>query len=72
MLSEHLHTKTITELSTALSSRQLSPVELTEALLARIEKLNPTLNAFNLVTPERALAEARAAESLIMAGRHPG
>ena len=72
MLSEHLHTKTITELSTAISSRQLSPVELTEALLARIEKLNPALNAFNLVTPERALAEARAAESLIMAGRHLG
>ena len=71
-MSGPLHIKTIAELAVAISTRQLSPVELTETLLARIEGLNPALNAFNLVTPERALAEARAAETLIMAGRYLG
>ena len=71
-MSNSLHTKTITELAVAISARQLSPVELTEALLARIESLNPSLNAFNLVFAERALAEARAAETLVMAGRYLG
>ena len=71
-MNDSLHTKTLTELAAAISARELSPVELTEALLARIEALNPALNAFNLVTPERAIAEAKAAESLIMAGRYLG
>jgi aspartyl-tRNA(Asn)/glutamyl-tRNA(Gln) amidotransferase subunit A len=71
-LSDSLHTQTITELAAAIGSGQLSPVELTQALLARIERLNGPLNAFNLVTAERALAEARAAESLITAGRSVG
>jgi aspartyl-tRNA(Asn)/glutamyl-tRNA(Gln) amidotransferase subunit A len=71
-LSESVQTETITQLAAAISSRQLSPVELTETLLARVERLNPALNAFNLMTPERALAEARAAETLIMAGRYLG
>ncbi|MFT5172585.1 MAG: aspartyl-tRNA(Asn)/glutamyl-tRNA(Gln) amidotransferase subunit A [Gammaproteobacteria bacterium] len=71
-MSESLHTKTITELAAAIGSGQLSPLELTEALLARIEQLNGPLNAFNLVTAQRALAEARAAECLITAGRSFG
>jgi aspartyl-tRNA(Asn)/glutamyl-tRNA(Gln) amidotransferase subunit A len=71
-LSDSLHTQTITELSAAIASGQLSPVELTQALLARIEQFNGPLNAFNLVTAERALAEARAAESQIAAGRRVG
>jgi aspartyl-tRNA(Asn)/glutamyl-tRNA(Gln) amidotransferase subunit A len=41
---------------------ELSPVEVTEAVLARIEELNPRLNAFVTVTPERAREDARRAE----------
>jgi aspartyl-tRNA(Asn)/glutamyl-tRNA(Gln) amidotransferase subunit A len=42
--------------------RKLSPVELTRLLLARIEQLNPKLNAFITVTPDLALAQAKQAE----------
>ena len=41
---------------------ELSPVEATKAALERIERHNPALNAFNLVDPEGALAEARKSE----------
>jgi aspartyl-tRNA(Asn)/glutamyl-tRNA(Gln) amidotransferase subunit A len=42
--------------------RKLSPVELTNLMLARIERLNPKLNAYITVTPELALAQAKKAE----------
>jgi amidase len=41
-------------------TKQLSSVELTQALLKRIERLNPTLNAFRIVMADEALEEARA------------
>src|SRR6202166_2777663 len=43
--------ETIIELAPRLKRKQLSPVELTRACLDRIEKLNPSLNAFITVTP---------------------
>ncbi len=49
-----------------------SPVEVTELLLARIEALNPTLNAFITVTAERARAQARRAEADLRAGQDRG
>ena len=42
--------------------RKISPVELTQACLERIEKLDPLLNAFITVTADSALAEAKTAE----------
>ena len=57
-----IHYRTISELRQALATKEISSVELTEALLARIEKLNPNLNAFRLVCPKRALTAARAAD----------
>ncbi len=52
-----------TELVAAYARRELSPVEATRAVLDRIERADPTVNAFCLVDGERALADARAAEA---------
>src|SRR3954471_15810150 len=49
-------------------SREISPVELVELHLRRIERLEPRLNAFRVVFAERALAEARQAEGRVGAG----
>ena len=67
-----LHWLTIADAAGLIERRQLSPVELTDALLARIEALDPQLNAFLLPTPERAREQARAAEREIMAGSYRG
>jgi hypothetical protein len=44
-------------------SRKVSPAELTKACLARIDRLNPVLNAFITVTADTALSQARDAET---------
>jgi Asp-tRNA(Asn)/Glu-tRNA(Gln) amidotransferase A subunit family amidase len=46
------------EAARAIRRKELSPVELTRAVLARIERLNPTLNAFCTVTAESAWPSA--------------
>lgn len=51
-----------------LRAREVSPVELTEAALARLAERDPALNAFQLVLADSALAEARRAEREIAAG----
>jgi len=56
---------TIAELSGKFRSGEISPVEVTRACLEKIEKLNPSLNAFITVMAESALAKARAAEEEI-------
>ena len=60
--------ETILELSAAIRSRRVSSVELTQACLQRIEKLNPVLNAFITITAESALAGARHADEQITRG----
>lgn len=50
-------------------TRKLSPVELTKLMLARIERLNPKLNAFITVTPDVALTQAKKAEAELFAPR---
>ena len=52
--------------------RQLSPVELVDAHLARIERVNPKLNAFIHVSEESARAEAVAGERTVSAGDSVG
>ncbi len=64
--------KTILELGDALRLRKISPLELTRDCLARIEELNPTLNAFITVTAELALRQAQRAEEEIMQGNWRG
>jgi aspartyl-tRNA(Asn)/glutamyl-tRNA(Gln) amidotransferase subunit A len=56
------------ELGTALAQKQVSSVELTTLFLDRIEKYNPTLNAFVTVDREKSLAAARAADQKLGAG----
>jgi aspartyl-tRNA(Asn)/glutamyl-tRNA(Gln) amidotransferase subunit A len=61
-----------TELVALIRARKLSPVELTSAVLARIERVNPALNAFCTLTPDLACAAARRAEEVLMNGSAPG
>jgi aspartyl-tRNA(Asn)/glutamyl-tRNA(Gln) amidotransferase subunit A len=64
--------RTISELSQRLRRREISPVEITQDCLERIERLNPALNAFITVTGESAVAEARRAEAEILRGEWRG
>jgi aspartyl-tRNA(Asn)/glutamyl-tRNA(Gln) amidotransferase subunit A len=63
---------TVAELALAIRDRQVSPVELARASLGRLERLGPTFNAVASLTAERALAEARTAETDIARGRYRG
>ncbi len=58
----------LAELSQALGRRQISSVELARLFLDRAQQLNPRLNAFITLDPERTLAQARAADARIAAG----
>jgi len=63
---------TLSAASELVRARKVSPVELTSTCLARIDRLNPVLNAFITVTASQALADAGAAESEIAKGRRRG
>ena len=57
------------QIGTALTSRKISSVELTQLYLDRIARLNPALNAFITLNPELSLAQARAADQRLAAGK---
>lgn len=67
-----LHDLTIAEAARLIGTRQLSPVELVEALIARRRAVDPHLDAFILPTDDLALDQARAAEAELAAGRNRG
>ncbi|MFM9937946.1 MAG: amidase [Hyphomicrobiaceae bacterium] len=67
-MSQELGFMGLAEASEKIRTKQLSPVELTKALLARIDKLDKRINAFIRVTPDIALKAAKTAESEIVAG----
>jgi aspartyl-tRNA(Asn)/glutamyl-tRNA(Gln) amidotransferase subunit A len=67
-----LHLLDLSEASRAVQKKEVSPVELAQACLARIEKLNPHLNAFITVTGTEALDAARKAEAEIARGEWKG
>ena len=56
------------ELAQRIAAREISPVDIVEAVLAAIEDWAPRTNAFITVTAEEARAAARAAEAAVMAG----
>jgi Asp-tRNA(Asn)/Glu-tRNA(Gln) amidotransferase A subunit family amidase len=72
MLGEEVLFLPVSELSQRIRTRKLSPVELTESYLERGRKLGPKLNAYATLTPDLALAQARAAEKEIAAGKYRG
>jgi aspartyl-tRNA(Asn)/glutamyl-tRNA(Gln) amidotransferase subunit A len=67
-----MDTPTIVEAAALLAARKISPVELTQHCLERVNALNGTLNAFITVTAERAMGDAKEAEARLMAGTSRG
>ena len=63
---------TISELAPKIKNKEVSPVELTEAALAEADRLQPTLNSFITILHDRAMDQAREAESAISQGDYRG
>lgn len=68
----HLHYLSVADTAHAIATKELSPVELVKALLARIERLDPKLNVFIRLDGEAALKAAHVAEQEAMDGRRRG
>ena len=62
----------LAEVSDLIQERQVSSREVTEALLDRIQRLEPRINAYISVQPEQALAAADIADAMLRAGRRLG
>jgi aspartyl-tRNA(Asn)/glutamyl-tRNA(Gln) amidotransferase subunit A len=71
-MPEDLHWLSVAELSDLIRSRQVSPLEVTEAYLTRIDQLNPRLNAYITVMADGAVEAARRAEAEITSGTYRG
>ena len=71
MTDDDLAYATTAELAGLLRRRALSPVELMRAVLARIERLEPRLNAFATLTAEPAMAAAKEAEAAFLKAETP-
>ena len=63
---------TISEMAPKIQSKEVSPVELTEAALAAADKLQPTINSFITILHDRAREQAREAEADISRGNYRG
>ena len=67
-----LCTKTLTEVAGLIRKKEVSPIELTQAMLERINDLDGTLHSYITVTADLALEQAKAAEQEIQNGRYRG
>ena len=72
MPGEEIFFLSVSELAKRIESKKLSPVELTELYLDRSQKFGPRFNAYATLTPEIALAQAKAAEKDIQRGHYRG
>ena len=72
MIGEDVLYLSVSELGERIRTRQLSPVELTEAYLERSRKYGPQLNTYATLTPDLALQQARQAEEEISKGHYRG
>jgi amidase len=72
MADTELHYLELTEVARRVQSRELSPVEVTQALLARIEACDGQLRSYATLMAEQAMAKAKVAESEIMRGEIRG
>src|SRR5215210_5363902 len=64
--------RSLSLMASMVRDRTVSPVELVDAHLRQIEKLNPQLNAFVVITADRAREDARSAEAAVMRGDRLG
>jgi aspartyl-tRNA(Asn)/glutamyl-tRNA(Gln) amidotransferase subunit A len=71
-MSQELHDLSIAQLSALIAARKLSPVELVDALIRRVEEFDGQTRAFITPTFELARRQARAAEAEIAGGKHRG
>ena len=63
---------TIAEVAPMLQAREVSPVELTEAALAQVDRMQPKLNSFITILADQAMEQAREAEAAIVGGEYRG
>ena len=71
-MSDELCRLPASTLRAKIAAKQVSPIELTKAVLARAEALQPVLNCFITLVPEQALATAQRAEGAVMRGETLG
>jgi len=67
-MTDNLSRKTATELATLIATRQVSPVEVLDAHLATIARVNPALNAIVTLVADAARARAEEAEAAVKRG----
>jgi aspartyl-tRNA(Asn)/glutamyl-tRNA(Gln) amidotransferase subunit A len=72
VLKDSVLFSSVSELAKQIESKQLSPVELTQAYLDRSQKFGPKLNAYARLMPESALEQAQTAEKEIHRGHYRG
>jgi aspartyl-tRNA(Asn)/glutamyl-tRNA(Gln) amidotransferase subunit A len=72
MVAEDIAFLSVVETAKAIRAKEISPVEVVQVYLARIERLDSTLRAYITVTAEAALAAAREAESALKSGAEFG
>ena len=72
MALDDIHFQPLMTLAKHIENRDISPVEVTEAILSRIETNNPSLHAYTTVTADLAVAQAKQAETEIGKGMYRG
>ena len=71
-MEEPLHYLSILDLSKLIKEKKISPVEVTEHLLGRIDAVDTELKSYATVTAEMAMDQAQIAEQQIMSGDYLG